>query len=77
MSLMTVLVLIVILVDEVAVRKREENREPMQSRQTQQQPASNSTERKDLNNELARKNEIAEKPAQFTKKITERLTPDA
>lgn len=65
------------LVVEYAGRRRQLSRDTLKNQQKQQQLAAYATELKNLNHQLARKNEIAEKLPLFTKKMTERLSQDA
>lgn len=73
----TLLVLVAVLMVEYAIRRRKLSREFVQNQQKQQQLAAYSAELKDLKRELARKTEVAEKLPQITKKLTEKLPPDA
>jgi len=73
----TLLFLAAVLIVEYVIRRRELNKDLVQNRQKQQQLAAYSAELKDLKRELARKTEIAEKLPQITKKLTEKLPPDA
>ena len=73
----TLLFLAAVLIVEYVIRRRELNKDLVQNRQKQQQLAAYSAELKDLKRELARKTEVAEKLPQITKKLTEKLPPDA
>jgi len=73
----TLLVLVAVLMVEYAIRRRKLSREFVQNQQRQQQLAAYSAELKNLKKELARKSEIAETLPQITKKMTEKLPPDA
>jgi diguanylate cyclase (GGDEF)-like protein len=69
--------LAIFLVVEYAGRRRQLSRDTVKNQQMQQHLAAYATELKNLNRQLARKNEIAEKLPLFTKKMTERLSQDA
>lgn len=73
----TLLFLAVFLLVEYVIRRRNLGRDLVQNRLKQQQLAAYSAELKNLKMELDRKSEIAEKLPQITKKMTERLPPDA
>ncbi len=73
----TLLVLAVVLIIEYVIRRRQVRGEFVRNRQKQQQLSAYSAELKNLKKKLARKREIAEKLPQITKKMTEKLPPDA
>ena len=73
----TLLFLTIFLIAGYANRRRQIRNDLAENRKKQQQLAVYSTELKDLEKELARKTEIAEKLPQITKKLTEKLPPEA
>jgi diguanylate cyclase (GGDEF)-like protein len=73
----TLLFLAVVLMIEYAIRRRKVGRDLEKNRQKQQQLATYSAELKNLKKELARKSEIGDQLPRITKKMTEKLPPDA
>lgn len=73
----SLLVLAVFLVVEYVGRRRQLSRDSVRNQQKQQQLGAYAAELKNLNQNLARKNEIAVGLPLFTKKMTERLSQDA
>src|SRR5512141_967582 len=73
----TLLFLAVVLVIEYAIRRREVSRELEKNRQKQDQLSTTSAKLNSLKKELARKSEIADQCPRITRKLTEKLPPDA
>ena len=73
----TLLFLAVVLVIEYVIRRREVGRELEKNRQKQHQLATTSAKLNSLKKELARKSEIADQFPRITRKLTEKLPPDA
>lgn len=76
-AMATLLFLVVALVIEYSIRRREVGRDSVKYRRKQVQLATFSTDLNTLKKELARKSEIADQLPRITKKLTERLPPDA
>jgi diguanylate cyclase (GGDEF)-like protein len=73
----TLLFLAVVLMIEYAIRRREVSRKLAINQRKQQQLATSSAELNTLKKVLARKSEIADSLPRITKKMTEKLPPDA
>ena len=73
----TLLILVVVLMIEYSVRRREVGRQSEQNRRREQQLATYSAELKALNRVLARKSEIADQFPRITKKLTEKFPSGA
>jgi diguanylate cyclase (GGDEF)-like protein len=76
-AMATLIFLAVGLIIEFSIRRQELGWDLEKNRQKQQQLATFSAELNTLKKELARKNEIADQLPRITKKLTERLPPDA
>jgi diguanylate cyclase (GGDEF)-like protein len=76
-TMATLIILAVGLIIEYSIRRQEVGWDLEKNRQKQQQLAIFSAELNTLKKELARKNEIADQLPRITKKLTERLPPDA
>lgn len=76
-AMATLLLLAVGLIIEYTIRREELSRDLEKNRQKQQQLATFSAELNTLRKELVRKSEIADQLPRITKKLTEKLPPDA